>query len=163
MKKSLILCLALSLLGLQTSFAQGRANDIPVGQLPREVRQVLEAYVALLRNSANLTEAGGAFEALAGGGLVNEDGSLRNSVLPYGLKKDFENIKFYANPIKITRVNFGPARSSGFGPTAIRGRVYKIWLAKASGVAGMPAPVSILVPENHPDIKAPKIINIGSF
>lgn len=143
---------------------QSRANDISPRQLPSEVKTVLEQYVQMLRTSESLDALADNLTGIAGGGLVNEDGrSLRGSVKPYSLKKDFQNVKFYANPIKITRVNVAKNRSSGYGPSAIRGTIYKIWIDKSAGQAGMPAPISILSPEGHPAIKSPKVVGIGSL
>lgn len=153
-------CLILFVFSLQ---AQSKRNDIPVSKLPSSVKQVLIKYVKILQSSQSLEDCAQNFVEVAGGSLVNEDGkSLRSSVKPYSLKKDFSNIKFYANPIKITRVNVSQ-RSSGFGESAIRGKVYKIWIDKKSGQSGMPAPISILVPEGHASIKIPKVIGIGSL
>jgi len=147
-----------------TASAQSRRNDIPVKELPSAVKQVLENYVDMLRSSSDLETCASRFTKLAGGSLVNEDGaSLRASVKPYSLKKDHQNVRFYAQPLKITRVNVQPSRSSGYGESAIRGKTYKIWIAKAEGQPGMPAPISILVPEGHPEIKSPKVIGIGSL
>lgn len=145
--------------------AQGRTHDIKVNDLPENVKKVLIEYISALKNASTLDEAASAVLPVMGGSLVNEDGqSLRNSVKPYSLKKDWQNIKFYANPIKITRVNSNPNKStSGYGESAINGRVYKIWIDKKDGVAGLPAPISIMVPSNHESIKTPKIIGIGSL
>jgi len=147
--------------------AQNTATDIPVNSLPKEVKTVLEEYVSILRNSATLDECATAFLKLAGGGLVNESVSslsLRSSIKDYSLKKDWSGIKFYANPLVITRVNSPETLSSqGYGESAISGRVYKIWIAKANSSNGMPAPVSIMVPQGHSSILTPKIVNIGSF
>lgn len=147
------------------SFAQSKTNDIPVSELPGDVKGVLDVYIALLRKAKSLDEVATGFSALAGGSLVNEDGkTLRSNVTPYSLKKDFENIKFYANPTQITRVNYdAKGKTSGFGPSAIQGGVYKIWINKAEGANGIPAPISIMVPAGHKEIKTPKIISIGSF
>lgn len=142
-------------------FAQSTKNDIPVKSLPAGIKTVLEQYIGVLRNSASLDECAQNFVAVAGGGLVNEDGSsLRSSVQPYSLKKDFDNIKFYANPIQITRVNVSESQTSGFGASAITGKIYKVWIAKANGQAGLPAPVSIMLPNNGGEAK---VVGIGSF
>jgi hypothetical protein len=158
----LVCSLLLLVAAPSVAFAQGTTNDIPTAQLPAEVRTVLHAYIELLRNSDSLDECAEQFRAVAGGSLVNEDGrSLRSNVKPYGLKKDFENVKFYANPVNITRVNRNPSIStSGFGPSALRGNVFKVWIAKAEGQAGIPAPISILVPEGG---GTPKVVSIGSL
>ncbi len=146
------------------ALAQSKANDIPVESLPSEVKTVLVDYLQLLRGAADVEAAGKAFVAIAGGGIVNEDGaSLRKDVTRFSLKKDFDGVKFYADPVVITRVNATSSNGLGFGPSAIKGKVYKIWIAKKEGAAGMPAPISIMVPEGHATIKTPKVVVIGSL
>jgi len=157
MKKFLVVFL----LSCASVFAQSKANDIPVDKLPDQVRQVLDKYIQVL-SSADLDTCAKEFVAIAGGSLVNEDGSLRSTIKDFGLKKDFNNLKHYAKPIKITRVNV-TEKTDGYGATAIKGKVYKIWIAKDDPAKGLPAPVSILDPENHPSIKSPKVINVGSY
>lgn len=159
---SLIFIVALFQLS-QILNAQSKLNDIPVKDLPAEVKQVLDKYIEIL-NIADLDECAVKFCEIAGGGLVNEDGtSLRNSIKPYSLKKDHAGIKFYEQPVKITRVNKSTSNGDGYGYSAIKGPVYKIWIAKKEGGAGMPAPVSIIIPEGHETIKTPKVVGIGSF
>lgn len=147
--------------------AQSTRDDIPKEQIPKSVLTVLESYIQIIKTSPTLEEAGSQFTKIAGGGLVNESVTnitLRTSILPFSLKKDYGNIKFYADPIEITRVNLSPNVSKqGFGESAIQGRVYKIWIGKKTGVAGMPAPISILLPEGHASIVDPKVVNIGSL
>ncbi|KOY86329.1 hypothetical protein AD998_09395 [bacterium 336/3] len=153
-------------IGLQTSFAQSKAGDIAVSKLPAEVKQVLEEYVNILTSSKDLDECAQRFTSIAGGGLINEDPvnvTLRQTVQPFSLKKDFNNIKFYAQPVKVTRVNVSKTGGSGYGASAVAGTIYKIWIDKKDPKQGMPAPVSIVVPENHSTIKTPKVMNIGSF
>jgi hypothetical protein len=157
------LALGLALFAAPAS-AQSAKNDIAIDALPAEVKQTLASYVALLRGSADLDACAAGFVRIAGGGLVDQTGSaLRSSVKPYSLKKDFGNIKFYANPLVITRVNATPSGAQGFGGSAIKGMVYKIWIGKAKDAGGMPAPVSIMVPEGHATITTPRVVNIGSF
>lgn len=152
------------LLCASVAFGQSKANDIPADKLPPEVKQVLEQYVALLRAGPDVPSVAKAFVAIAGGGVVNEDGaSLRKDVPEFSLKKDFSNVKFYADPVSITRVNATKSGGQGFGPSAIAGMVYKIWIAKKEGAGGMPAPISIMLPEGHATIKTPKVVNIGSL
>lgn len=157
---------ALLLLGLaQTITAQSRRNDIPTSQLPDEVKSVLGKYIAVLSQSESLDQCANAFVAIAGGSLVNEDGeTLRNTVKPYSLKKDFQNVKFYAlNPIRVTRVNVRETTGTGYGWSALKGKIYKVWIKKAPGQPGMPAPISIIVPEGHESITSPKVVGIGSL
>lgn len=150
--------------------AQSTRNDIPASKLPKEVKAVLNEYIEILSSSETLDACAENMLKVAGGNLVSEQVdengtavALGRSIQPYSLKKDYQNIKFYQNPIKITRVNLGSTNGSGYGASAIAGKVYKIWIDKKSGVAGMPAPISIVVPEGHATIKTPKVIGIGSL
>ena len=143
--------------------AQSKENDIPVDQLPANVKQVLEQYVQILRTSKNVDEAATKFTDIAGGTLVNENGSVSSNTRQFGLKKDFNNVKHYADPLIITRVNATPSNGQGYGKTAIKGMVYKIWIRKRDEKQGMPAPVSILVPEGHETITTPRVVNVGSY
>jgi hypothetical protein len=144
--------------------AQSRSNDIPTSKLPAEVKAVLEQYVTILRTSADIDQCAEKFLEVAGGGLVNENASgLRQDVPQFSLKKDFNNVKFYADPIKITRVNLSSSNGDGYGWSAIKGKKYKIWIDKANKGNGMPAPITILVPEGHESIRLPKVVNIGSL
>lgn len=162
MKYSLIIILLFSLTTLK---AQSRKYDLPIEDLPEGVENVLKEYLSILKDSEDLDVCAKAFVKIAGGGLVNEKGlTLRRDVKPFSLKKDYNNIKFYASPFQISRINSNPNPiTSGFGESAIRGRVFKIWIKKAAGQAGYPAPISILDPEGHPTIQSPKIIRIGSL
>lgn len=162
--KKIALIILLLLTGMLGAQAQSRTNDIPIRKLPAEVKEVLIQYIEILRESSSLDECADNFIKVAGGSLVEEDGNrLRRSIKPYSLKKDFNNVKFYASPIQITRVNARPTQGTGYGESALSGMVYKIWIAKKAGGAGMPAPISIILPENHPSIHSPKVIGIGSL
>jgi len=157
---AILLCL---LLVSPVAWAQSKRDDIPAAKLPKEVKAVLDQYVAVL-NAPDLDSCAVLFFPIAGGGLVNPEGTALDSDLKqFSLKKDYSNIKFYTQPAKITRVNARASSGDGYGASAIAGKIYKIWIAKKPGVAGMPAPVSIMVPQGHETIKTPKVIGIGSF
>ncbi len=137
-------------------------KDIPVKDLPKEVKVVLDKYVEILSTSKDLDECAERFLDIAGGGLVNPAGTaLRSSVKPYSLKKDFEDIKYYKVPVVIVRVAKTRTGQAGYGESAIAGDWYKIYIAKKDG--SQPAPIHIVVPENHPTIKEPKVTGIGSL
>ena len=135
-------------------------------RVPKEVQQVLEKYVEILRTSESLEDCAERFRSIAGGSLVNEDTenvSLRSTVKDFSLKKDYNNIRFYTNPVRVHRVTTEEVRRIGSGESALGGTIYKIWIAREDSSTGMPAPVSIILPKNHPVIKTPKVVNIGSF
>ena len=140
-------------------FAQSKADDIAVGELPADVKAVVDAYAQLLKESKSIEEAAAAFKPLAGGSLVSDNGSLTSSTLQFGFKKDFNNFKHYQYPVVITRVNKTISRGEGYGPQKIAGPRYKVWIAKDDPAKGMPAPVSIIAPPGA----APRIVNVGSF
>ena len=125
---------------------------------------MLEQYLNILRTSRSVDECASRLVAIAGGGLVNEDGrSLRQTVPRFSLKKDFNNVRFYAQPTKITRVKVRRSNGEGYGASAIRGQRYTIYIAKAPGQAGMPSPISIMVPEAHAFVRGPRVVGIGSL
>lgn len=158
------LALAAGLMLALPASAQSARDNIDPADTPKAVLKVLDQYISTLRTSESLDECAESFVKIAGGSLVSEDGkTLRSTVKPFSLKKDHGNIKFYADPTEITRVAKLRPSTSGFGPSAIRGPQYKIWIGKKDGAAGMPAPVTILVPEGHKTIKQPKVIRIGSY
>ncbi|HRP68534.1 MAG TPA: hypothetical protein PLY93_03300 [Turneriella sp.] len=139
--------------------AQSKVNDIPVEDLSIQVKGVLESYASILHRSASLEEAAEAFTPIAGGTLVNDDNTLSRNTIQFGLKKDFNNFKHYAYPIRITRVNRTLETSSGYGQTKVSGTGYKIWIAKKDPSKGMPAPVTIILPATG----TAKVVNVGSY
>ena len=150
----------ITLLGVFSSNAQQK--DIPIKELPNEVNEVLLEYINILTTSKTLDQCANRFLKIAGGGLVNPSGTaLRSSVKLYSLKKDYTNIRFYKIPVKIERVAKTHTMQAGYGQSALAGDWYKIYIAKKNG--GRAAPVHIVFPENHATIKAPKVIQSGSF
>ena len=159
MKKLSLIIIAIFTFG----FVNAQQRDIPVSELPKEVKQVVDEYVKILSTSKTLDEAAERFFPIAGGGLVNPAGTkLRGSVKPYSLKKDFQNIKSVKIPIVIARVAVRHTGQAGFGKSALAGDWYKIYLEKVPG-GGRPAPVHVVYPKGHPTIKTPKVTQGGSF
>ena len=143
----------------QAIFSWSKADDIPVESLPAKVKAVVENYARILRESKSVEEAATAIAPIAGGSLVNENGSLSNNTKQFGLKKDFNNIKHYANPIKITRVNKTISKGDGYGAAKIAGDRYTVWIATDDPAKGMPAPVTLILPASG----EPKLVNVGSY
>ncbi len=141
------------------TWAWSKADDIPVENLPAAVRSVLDKYVQILKESPSVDEAAAAFAQIAGGSLVNDNGSVSNNTKQFGLKKDFNNLKHYAWPIRITRVNKTVSRGEGYGARKIAGDRYTIWIAKDDPAKGLPAPVTIIAPTGG----EPKVVNVGSY
>jgi hypothetical protein len=163
MKRFSAVIMTVLILSSSLLFAQTKENDIPADQLPGEVATVLSTYIEIL-NSPNLDECALRFVSIAGGSLVNDDASaLAQTIKDMSLKKDFNDIKYYKQPIEITRVNKTYSNGLGYGVAATKGYVYKIWIQKIDPSKGMPAPVSILMPDAGQYVKTPKVVNIGSF
>jgi hypothetical protein len=161
MKK--IIFALITVFALTVSFTQVMADDIAVDTLPPEVKQVLDEYISIL-NSPNLDECAEKFYSIAGGPLLNSDGrELYSDIKRFSLKKDFNAVKRYAQPLIITRVNLRENQEVQFGKNFITGKIYKIWIKKKDKSAGMPAPISIMLADQNDIIKSPKVIGIGSL
>ncbi len=78
----------------------------------------------------------------------------------FSFKKAHDGSKFYAAPVKITRVRPTNTTAIGFKETAEAGRVDDYFIAKKEGVNGMPAPVKIFFPK---DGSEPRISYMGSI
>lgn len=153
-------CYLISALTLVFSLASwNKADDIPVGDLPAPVKAVVETYTNILKESKSVEDAAAAFAPIAGGTLVNDNGTVSNNTRQFGLKKDFNNFKHYAYPIKITRVNKTQSNGEGYGSQKIAGARYTVWIAKDDPAKGMPAPVTIIAPASG----SPKVVNVGSY
>lgn len=93
--------------------------------------------------------------------LHNADGTnLTSDLLRFSFKKAHDNAKFYAQPVKITRVRKTGVTAIGFKETAQKGTVYDYFISKKDGVDGMPAPVKIFFPEDGSD---PLVNYMGSL
>ena len=92
--------------------------------------------------------------------MLTSEGALTPSVMRYSYKKACDNAHFYQMPVKVTQVHKGRVVTVGFRETAERGRIDKYFVAKRSGIAGLPAPLHVFWPE---DGGKPKLINIGSL
>jgi hypothetical protein len=142
------------------SFSQSVKNDIAINELPGDVKNTLDEYVKILSESKNINECGDKFLEIAGGNLLNIDGTeLYGDLKSFSLKRDFNDIKYYKIPAVITRISLETDTYFGFEKTLIEGDAYKIWIGKKPGVAGMPAPITIIKPKEG----KPKVVVIGSL
>jgi hypothetical protein len=92
--------------------------------------------------------------------LTSDGKDLAPNVKNYSYKKACQNVQFYAQPAAIGEVHELSEQTVGFRETAERGIVFKYFVKKKEGVAGMPAPIHVLFPS---DGGTPKCINIGSL
>ncbi len=79
--------------------------------------------------------------------------------LRFSFKKGFNGIKFYQDPVKITRVRALTTQAIGFKETAEKGKSFDYFLAKKEGVSGMPAQIRIFIGETS----GIKIDDLGSL
>ncbi len=154
---------ALSMVALLMFWAgstNAKQTDIPKEQVPQDVIEVLNEYLKILSTSPSLEACAVEVAKISGGHMLSQSGAISQDVLPYSLKKDYQNVKFYKVPAVITRVVLVENDYDGYGATLIQGTRYKIWIAKKDGVAGLPAPIPVLKPKNG----ASKIVTtIGSL
>ncbi|HOU85928.1 MAG TPA: hypothetical protein PK158_13895 [Spirochaetota bacterium] len=138
-------------------------KDIPVEEVPFAVIKVLNQYLKILSESPTLEDCAKNIYPLLGGGLLSSNGKkVSSDTIQFSLKKDYNNVKFYSVPAEITRIQLNKNSYDGFEKTYIEGDIYKIWVKKKEGVAGMPAPIPVIVPKNDPE--HPKVIStIGSL
>jgi hypothetical protein len=57
--------------------------------------------------------------------------------LRFSFKKAFNNIKFYEDPVRITRVRALATQGVGYKETAEKGRLFDYFLAKREGAGGV--------------------------
>ena len=76
---------------------------------------------------------------------ANNPAQLNADSLRFGFKRAAENARLYEP--RITRVVQTTTTAVGFGTTAQRGRLFKYFVAKRPGVAGMPAPLHVFFPD----------------
>lgn len=93
--------------------------------------------------------------------LMNSAGDdLTKDLRSFSFKKAHSNAKFYASPVKITRVRTNKSTAIGYGDKAEKGTEYSYFIGKKAGVNGMPAPLNVFFPA---DGGAPKISYMGSL
>ncbi|MCU0444945.1 MAG: hypothetical protein MUE85_08490 [Microscillaceae bacterium] len=163
MRNLLLKMIVLLLANCVSTTGYTQKNDIPVSELPAEARKLTEEYVNILK-IGTLDDAELNFAQLAGGDLIDEDGiTLREDVKPDALKRDRSNLKFYAQPLQIVRVQMFSKKASGVGLGEIKGTLYKIWLARKDDTTGKPSYISVIVPSENSQVKTAKIVEIGRF
>ena len=158
-KKFIFLVFAVSVF----SSVYPQRKDISIEEIPSAVIKVLNQYLKILSESPTLEDCAVKIYPYLGGGLLSSDGKkVSSDTIQFSLKKDYNNVKFYSVPAEITRIQLNKNSYDGYEKTYLEGDIYKIWINKKEGVAGMPAPVPVIVPKNDPE--HPKVISsIGSL
>ena len=101
-----------------------------------------------------------AMEQIHRSDFTKDGAGLKSDRMQFSFKKAWQNVKFYQNPIKITRVQKTNLSGIGFQQTAQQGTSYKVWIGKKKGVSGMPAPIYVFFPN---DGSEPKVHDYGSL
>lgn len=158
-KKFILLIFAVSFF----SSIYPQRKDISVEDVPPAVIKVLNQYLKVLSESPTLEDCTKNIYPYLGGGLLSSDGKkVSSDTIQFSLKKDYNNVKFYSVPAVITRIQINKNSYDGYEKTYLEGDIYKIWINKKEGVAGLPAPIPVIVPKNDPE--HPKVIStIGSL
>jgi len=158
-KKFILLIFAVSFF----SSIYSQRKDISIEDVPPAVIKVLNQYLKVLSESPALEDCAKNIYPYLGGGLLSSDGKkVSSDTIQFSLKKDYNNVKFYSVPAVITRIQLNKNSYDGYEKTYLEGDIYKIWINKKEGVAGMPAPIPVIVPKNDPE--HPKVIStIGSL
>jgi len=158
-KKFILLIFAVSFF----SSIYPQRKDISVEEVPPAVIKVLNQYLKVLSESPTLEDCARNIYPYLGGGLLSSDEKkVSSDTIQFSLKKDYNNVKFYSVPAVITRIQLNKNSYDGYEKTYLEGDIYKIWINKKEGVAGMPAPIPVIVPKNDPE--HPKVIStIGSL
>lgn len=142
--------------------AEAAAGDIELEKAdPRAVKVLGDFFAALAIADEN--ESAKACLKVVHVSLMNpQKNDLSADLRRFSFKKAHDNAKFYASPVKLTRIR--PKSITGIGArsngTAELGQVHDYFVAKKDGVAGMPAPVQIFFPQNGGE---PKIAYMGSL
>lgn len=139
-----------------------QSQDLAIESFDKKAIEVVNSFVSALNaNAGDETSAAKACMAYIHKSEFDNSGtSLKQDRLDFGFKKAWQNAKFYQSPVKITRIQKQNVTAVGFASTAQKGTTYKVFIAKKEGVAGLPAPLNILIPE---DGSEPKIYYYGSL
>lgn len=142
--------------------AEAAPGDIEVEKADPKAVQLLNDFLAALA-IADETASAKACLPLVHKSLMNPaKDDLSSDLRRFSFKKAHDNAKFYAQPVKITRIR--PKNISGIGAksngTAELGAVHDYFVAKKEGGAGLPAPVQIFFPQGGGE---PKIAYMGSL
>jgi hypothetical protein len=148
-------------LGLLLTISQKTvAQDMDIAQFDQRGVVCLQNFInSLLETDFNVA-AQKAMQQIHKSDYAKDGSSLKQDRLNFSFKKAWQNAKFYANPIKITRVQKTSLSGIGFKETAQAGTSYKVWIGKKQGVNGMPAPIYVFFPADGGE---PKVHDYGSL
>lgn len=157
MKKTILL---LFLSGI--SILPALSQDIKLSQFDKRGIELIDSFMRVLNDHPDdeMVAAKAAMPYIHRSEYNNQGTQLMQDRLNFSFKKAWQNAKFYAWPVQVTRIQQQNLTQIGFGETAEAGKGFKVWIAKKEGVAGMPAPLNIFFPS---DGSAPKLNYYGSL
>ena len=157
MKKSLSLLMAF-ILFISPVFSQ----EIKLKDFDKRGIELIDSFMnVLLQNAADeMAAAKAAMPYIHRSEYNNQGTQLMQDRLNFSFKKAWQNAKFYAWPVMVTRIQQQNLSQVGFGETAEAGTGFKVWISKKEGVSGMPAPLNVFFPA---DGSAPKLNYYGSL
>ena len=147
MKKVLSLLITGMAICLQFS---AKGQEIQLNKFDKRGVELINSFMnALIANATDeLAAAKTALPFIHRSEYDNSGTSLKRDRLDYSFKKAWQNAKFYQVPVSVTRVQKQSLTAIGFGATAQAGTSYKVWIAKKSGVRGLPAPLNVFFPSD---------------
>ena len=139
-----------------------QAQDVALAQFDKRGVEVTQKFLdAINSNATDINAAATAALPFIHNSEYDASGlTLKKDRMDFSFKKAWQNAKFYQSPVKVTRVQKQGISAIGFGATAQKGTAYKVFLAKKSGVAGLPAAVHVFFPEDGTE---PKVYYYGSL
>lgn len=142
--------------------AEAAPGDIEVEKADPKALQLLNDFFAALSVADENASAKACLKVVHKSLMNPAKDDLTADLRRFSFKKAHDNAKFYAQPIKVTRIR--PKNISGIGAksngTAELGAVHDYFVAKKDGSPGMPAPVQIFFPQGGGE---PKIAYMGSL
>jgi hypothetical protein len=142
-------------LALCSSFILFDPQDTPVESFDKAAIAVVNNFMNAINTNASdeMAAAKAAMPFIHKSEFENDGSNLKKDRLDFSFKKAWQNAKFYDAPVNITRIQKQNITAIGFGNTAQKGTAYKVFIKKKEGVAGLPAPLNVFIPEDGTEAK----------
>jgi len=127
---------------------------------PKQAEDLLNAFMSALLNPDEDAAAKAVMPYVHVSLLNSTKTDLTQDLRSFSFHKAWENARFYAVPVQVTRVRDDAETGIGFGSTAELGRMQSWFIAKKEGVAGLPAPIKVFFPTSG---SPPRIAYMGSL
>jgi hypothetical protein len=144
------LIFSLILLGSLMGYAYGQNGTVKMDEKDKIAERLINRLLDSLMISDFDQSARAVAHLMHKSTLNSERDNLNADLLRFSFKKAHDNAKFYARPVKITRIQATAVTALGhpnYG-TDEQGEERKYWIAKKTGVNGMPAPINVFFPKD---------------